>query len=149
MPTEREKRQRDKERLREQREALEKRAAMEARMLFVKTSFPSAEARVKEALKCPHQDYPEMDGADLQKKLQFFDVSQHMYYQFKRKMDAAFAIAAAQASLDAKIREQELIRDGLYDELLEGESAAFSRGESAELRARILDTLHVRVAFLF
>jgi hypothetical protein len=145
MVTEREKRARDKERHREQREADAKRVALEDRMLSIKTSFPSAEARTKEALKCPHADYPEMEAADLQKKLHFFDISQHMYYQFKRKMDVAVAVASAQASLDSKIRAHE----NAFEESLQEESAVFSRGDDAQLREHILSTLHVSATFSF
>jgi LPS O-antigen subunit length determinant protein (WzzB/FepE family) len=148
MPSDREKRKRDKDRLREVREKAEKQAAREHRVQAIKSAFPTAEARAKEALKCPCLDYPEMDGADVQSKLIFFDISQHMYYTFKRRMDAALVIESAQATLDKRIQYIEDVRDGALEERLQEESALFSAGDSAELRARILDTLHVRMCVI-
>jgi hypothetical protein len=138
MPTARERRQEDKERLKNARLKKEKEDAIAARMAEIKARFPEAEDRTKEALKCPHPDYPEMDGVAVDVLFKFFDISHNMYYKLKGSLKAAMAVEVAKLNFKSRIDRQY----ARIDEGAAAESALYSGGDSPELRQRILDQLH-------
>lgn len=138
MPTAREKRLEDKERLQADRLKKKEEAAIAARMADIKARFPEAEERTKEALKCPHLDYPEMDGVAVDVLFKFFDISHNMYYKLKASLKNAMEVEVAKLQFKARI-------DVHYARIGEGaaaESALYSGGDSPQLRQRILDQLH-------
>ena len=139
MPTEREKRAADAERLKAQRTKLDKEVALANRRAEIKGNFPTSDARCKEALKCPHADYPEMDGATRDQLFAFFDIAQGKYYKMKAILDVALATKEHEQQLESMIRRQQSFQDGIDQE----ESALYSGGESAANKHRILEELKV------
>jgi hypothetical protein len=139
MPNARERKKADAERLKAQREKQQKEDALAQRQAEIKGNFPTADARCKEALKCPHADYPEMNGASVADLLKFFDVAQGKYYGMKHALDAALATAEHEQRLASMMRRQQMFNDQDDQE----ESALYSGGESAANKHRILEELKV------
>ena len=141
MVNARDKRAADKERLQAERAKAEVALARQKRRDEIKIKFPSADDRVKEALKCPHVDYPEMDNAQVDEKMDFFDISKNKYYKMKAQFDLGVATAEHEASLKEKIRRQQDFNDGLAAD----ENAIYSGGDSSEVRERIAANLQGRL----
>ena len=139
MPTARDKKAAAAERLQTQRRKQEKEDALQKRIADIKAKFPTSDARVKEALKCPHEDYPEMNGATVDTKFKFFDIAQGKYYKMKAILDVALATAEHEKQLESMIRRQQRCNDGDAED----ESALYSAGDSVDLRQRIIQELQV------